>query len=260
MKKNKTRTTEMKRRCISVHNDLDDDVVVCHMLSRLPVKSLMRFKCVCKRWKLIMEEDSHFISLHLSHSETRPSLFILLQESPVGELTRYYETFILGPIGGLICFAGIFGVRIYNVSTREVTPAWINSTVYMNVEKKKNGIEDASERPPGCYFGFDPITKMHKVIFVWCSGKFQKDPVCEVLIVGDNTWKVIDELPPASPIAKACVSANGSIYCDEEEEWLMAFDIGSHKFRMIPVPKSESFTIIRRMGFLLPVVKKIGLD
>ncbi|KAI3920774.1 hypothetical protein MKW98_005600 [Papaver atlanticum] len=95
-----------------------DDVVVCQILSRLP------------RWKSIIEEDSHFINLHLGHSEKRTSLFILLQKN-AEFIKRYHESFlsadlhftgraaniltvskalsfsyrkVLGPIGGLICF------------------------------------------------------------------------------------------------------------------------------------------------------------
>ncbi|KAI3943877.1 hypothetical protein MKW92_002440 [Papaver armeniacum] len=312
LKKNKRRmrnkkTTKRKRKRISYQQHtigssiVDDDVVVCQILSRLPVKSLMRFKCVCKSWKSIMEEDSHFMNLHLGHSETRPSLFILLQKSAdylercksflsanlyfngrdanIHTLSKEHSISyrkILGPIGGLICFVDIFAVRIYNVSTREVTP-WIKSTVFMNVENE-NGIADALDGSPHCNFGFDPTTKKHKVIFMWCEGKFQDFPVCEVLTVGDNTWRVIGELPPCLNIGMATVSVNGSIYWnlfgpfgddigiklrldssdsedaespDEEEdytEWIMAFDIESEKFRMFPVPpvpkyeRDESFS------------------
>ncbi|CAN1856366.1 hypothetical protein LINPERHAP1_LOCUS42058 [Linum perenne] len=51
---------------------VDDDLVVIQILSRLPVKSLMRFKSVCKSWKLIIEQDLNFMNLHYTHSEARP--------------------------------------------------------------------------------------------------------------------------------------------------------------------------------------------
>ncbi|XP_026410624.1 putative F-box protein At1g50870 [Papaver somniferum] len=188
-----------------------DDVVVV-LLSRLPVKSLMRFKCVCKRWKLIIE-DPHFIHSHLTHSETRPCLFVLLPKSKPWEgCARDYESFIsadlhlsgraanvhtirktkllyreiLGPITGLVCLVDNCAVQIHNVSTMESTP-WIKSKVCMNREKDDCIVNILEE--PRCYFGFDPTTKKHKAIFVWCRGKFQDFPVCEVLTVGDNTWR-----------------------------------------------------------------------
>ncbi|KAI3976575.1 hypothetical protein MKX01_008433 [Papaver californicum] len=233
---------------------VDDDVVVCQILSRLPVKPLMWFKCVCKRWKSIIEEDSfsfflikieedsHFINLHLDiQKHARVSLYSFKRsflsadlhfngrDANIHTLSKTHSFScrkILGPIGGLICLVDNFAVRIYNVSTREVT-LWINSTP-----------------PPNCNFGFDRTTKKHRVIFMWCEGKFPKFPVCEVLTVGDNTWRVIHELPPYIHIGSASVSANGSMYWNlfhEENytDWIMAFDIGSEKFRMITIPQDH---------------------
>ncbi|XP_026445589.1 F-box/LRR-repeat protein At2g40920-like [Papaver somniferum] len=188
-------TTSKRRIIVDDDNNPDhpasslivDDVVVYHMLSRLSVKSLMRLKCVCKRWKLIIEQDPHFIKSHLNYSETRPGLFVLLPKSAAGGASDY-ESFILavlhitgraanlhavrktklsyreilGHIAGLFCFVDNRAVRIYNVSTMESTPR-IKSTVCMNIEKD-NGIV---EEEPRCYFGFDPTTKKHKALFVW---------------------------------------------------------------------------------------------
>ncbi|KAI3960790.1 hypothetical protein MKW98_026182 [Papaver atlanticum] len=244
-----------------------DDVVVYHILSRLSVKSLMRLKCVCKRWKLTIEQDPHSINLHLTHSETRPGLFVLLAKSAAGGASDY-ESYILavlritgraanlhtisktkllfreilGPIAGLVCFVDNCAVRIYNVSTMESTP-WIKSTVCMNMEKDNGIIEE-----PRCYFGFDPTTKKHKALFVWGRGKFQDSPVCEVLTVGDNTWRIIVEVLPYNIIGNITQYANGSIYwliqmffsgedVEKYAKWIVAFDFGSEKFRVIPAPK-----------------------
>ncbi|KAI3978341.1 hypothetical protein MKX01_013139 [Papaver californicum] len=46
------------------------EFITLEILSRLPVKSLMRFKCVCKRWQSIIHKDQFFIDLHLSRSIT----------------------------------------------------------------------------------------------------------------------------------------------------------------------------------------------
>ncbi|XP_026436385.1 F-box protein At1g11270-like [Papaver somniferum] len=217
---------------------IDDDFVVFQILSRLPVKSLMRFKCVCKSWKSIIEHDAHFINLHHSLSEARPG-FLIVVPSTAGysqDHTRGYESFLsgnlhfdsrgvkihtvrkiqsisnlttLGPIRGFICLPDIFAVQIYNVSTGEVTP-WIKSSVFTNVEKE-NVILKVYEQPE-CYFGFDPSTGKHKVIFLWYAGRFKKRQVCEVLTVGDNMWRIIDDAPPCKPNGNISACENGSIY------------------------------------------------
>ncbi|KAI3994334.1 hypothetical protein MKX01_012591, partial [Papaver californicum] len=47
---------------------LGEEAIVCEILSRLPVKALMRFKCVCKTWQPFIRDDRHFIDLHCTRS------------------------------------------------------------------------------------------------------------------------------------------------------------------------------------------------
>ncbi|XP_026451948.1 putative F-box protein At1g47730 [Papaver somniferum] len=91
---------------------------------------------------------------------------------------------------------------------------------------------------PTCYFGFHPATKKHKAVFVWCRGRFQDFPVCEVLTVGeDNAWRIIYEILPHNIYENISQYANGSIYWLVECRWIMAFDVGREKFRVIPAPE-----------------------
>ena len=46
-------------------NDLPEDVLM-DVFARLPVKSLLQFKCVCKSWYAIIR-DPIFITKHLNH-------------------------------------------------------------------------------------------------------------------------------------------------------------------------------------------------
>lgn len=52
---------------------LPEDLVIDQILSRLPVKSLMRFKSVCKRWHSLPTNPS-FIASHLKHRNTPNTL------------------------------------------------------------------------------------------------------------------------------------------------------------------------------------------
>ncbi|CAN1157725.1 Putative F-box protein At4g38870 [Linum perenne] len=179
---------------------------------------------------------------------------------------------VLGPVMGMLCLADDFNVQIYNVTGQAAAAAtpWIKSTVFTT--RKITGYK------PVCEFGFDPDTGKHKVVFVWHgSGPlsrrrklFQVDTVVEVLTVGvDSRFRIIDAVPPCKPKGNLSAYANGSIYwithngnlpfrynaVKSYSESLMAFDVGSEKFRMISIPK---FTI---SGFHpYPYFRLIELD
>ncbi|CAN1813029.1 F-box protein At4g19940 [Linum perenne] len=293
-------------------HSLNDDIVVSHILSRLPAKSLMRCKLVCKDWKLIIEHDLNFINLHHKHSKLRPSLFIAARPScrsinnqGVKRWQNFESSFFsadlhfdddddddlkciagatihcvprglkslnkvvkyLGPVRGLLCLVdSFFSVQIYNVSTGQATP-WISSAVTM---KWKH------EGQPRCQFGFDPNTGKHKVVHLWhlnykqlsyylVEESYTEAPVCEVLTVGDTRWRIINDVPPCEIRRDYSAYANGSIYWiaysesgrgrAEYSESLVAFDIGSEKFRMISIP---NFTLWGEYPF--PCLGLIEMD
>ncbi|KAI3977114.1 hypothetical protein MKX01_042804 [Papaver californicum] len=144
-----------------------NESLVCDILSRLPVKSLMRFKCVCKPWQSLIKNDRHFIDLHFTRSNTAPTpLSILIgvynleksrevsllltelllpsdgeDEHEGGGRGTTVQRKILGPcsatsyrlLNGLICYIDrddvkIHRVCIHNPSTREST-SWVSSMI-----------------------------------------------------------------------------------------------------------------------------------
>ncbi|XP_026408423.1 uncharacterized protein LOC113303594 [Papaver somniferum] len=267
------------------------DIVMCEILSRLPVKSLARFKCVCKHWRFLIEKDPYFINLHLSRSRTHPSVFIIIPIAPkepfqhvkgTSYIHRGYKNWfmtaellfdegqggtasaatvhtiqevdassynkILGPVNGLISFYDPVinsGVRISNISTRQVTP-WIKSTLLRKFKEQERDF-CPYKQDVKCEMGFNPATKEHKVICIWDishSCPYRSEMICEVLTVGDNKWRKIAEVPPVYVLGVASVHVNGSIYYNtltvREDKVLptsiVAFDVGTEKFRTIGVP------------------------
>ncbi|CAN0879943.1 Putative F-box protein At2g02030 [Linum grandiflorum] len=256
---------------------LNDDLVVYQILSRLPAKLLMRFKCVCKTWKTIIEQDPHFMNLHSRLSEARPGLFIVapvkhdkrsrcrvsllsldLNKSGanVESVKRIESSWstrkfaprlkLLGPVRGLLClvdrFADRFAVRICNVSTGAVTP-WIDSIVKATV--RSHGRHTGCL--PECFFGYDG--ENHKVVFLWRKWR-NCPPVCEVLTLdgkgSTSSWRIIDSvtLPEGVYERHICAFSNGSVYWATKDyddmdyyERLTAFDMGSEQFRFITIPK-----------------------
>ncbi|KAI3953489.1 hypothetical protein MKW92_021139, partial [Papaver armeniacum] len=279
----------------------NDDVIAYEILSRLTVKELMRFKCVSKRWQWLIENDSHFIKLHLTRSKKRPSLFYVIplskywraqkpdiryrgfdelllttdisyqgrgqnaeQSHTIRKTDIFCSDHFLPSLNGLICFFDQFehAVCIYNVCSREVTP-WIKSTLLIEEQEKHPGFEVFADRRYS--FGFDPTTMEHKVICISsvsveechgdtdddgdCDDNYEAFEVCEILTVGENKWRKIDQVPPFYTYRyRACACVNGSIYWmtgylaygdwrqDEDLGHIVAFDIRSEKFRTISIP------------------------
>ncbi|RZC73169.1 hypothetical protein C5167_048650 [Papaver somniferum] len=143
---------------------------------------------------------------------------------------------------GLFCLVDSLkdSTRIYNPSTGEISPSI----------QRSPGVRDRMFATYG--FGFDPSTKKHKVVRAWRipKAKIGVDGEiinCEVSTVGeDNTWRKADYGVNAV-IRGSSVSVNGSIYWMKggyfqsgfaNYESLVAFDVGSEKFREISLPKS----------------------
>ncbi|XP_026382757.1 putative F-box protein At1g32420 [Papaver somniferum] len=262
-----------------------DKDIVCDILSRLPAKSIVRFKCVSKYWCTLIQ-DPYFSDLHFTRSKTcKRLLFIVppLKSQPKNRtaVTNYKEypvcfktadllsegkgrvlstihtirrsksfqcSEILGAVNGLICFIedSEDAACIFNISTREVTP-WIISTLR----------DDAEYFPFAHGLGFDPATNQYKVICIWEAVKEEGGHtifgpiVCEVLTLGDNSWRRIDEVPSLPfryRLASPSVYVNGSIYWlpdmiesdnmkDGDIMFILAIDVGSQKFRKIRIPK-----------------------
>ncbi|KAI3945950.1 hypothetical protein MKW92_010741, partial [Papaver armeniacum] len=85
----KTRKQQQKKK--SRNGDFSislQDEIVYEIISRLPVKTLMRFKCVCKRWLSLIIDDTYFIDLHLSRSKLRPCFILAIPRETTLEPCR----------------------------------------------------------------------------------------------------------------------------------------------------------------------------
>lgn len=115
--------------------------IVVDVLSRLPVKSLLRFKSVSKEWQSIIT-DPKFVSLHLNRSTQRPgaiTAFLTPDDTPsfhsinhqasVQEITdlawtdpdtgsSYTDFKIIGSCNGLLFINSDCDCFLWNPSTR----------------------------------------------------------------------------------------------------------------------------------------------
>ncbi|OMO64937.1 hypothetical protein COLO4_31682 [Corchorus olitorius] len=159
--------------------DLKEDI-----LCRLPVKSVVRFKGVCKRW-LLLTKDPKLIKLHLqrsTRSHTKGSLVSVSLEdnqlcsvdlstlhitkaaiNPLSKLPNLI--YLAGACNGLLCFSTWDGntITLWNMSTKD-------HKILPPLDPDEYGIQDQRLQLVG--FGYDPCNDDYKVVRVYyCSTK-----------------------------------------------------------------------------------------
>ena len=116
----------------SLPNDL-----ILQILARLPIKSLFRFKSVCKSWSNL-PSDAHFIRLHYQASSKDPNLLIEILDPTI-------------PSSNFISIDGFFNVSRFSLD-------FLNDRV--KIRAASNGILCcASVRNKGIYYVCNPMTR-----------------------------------------------------------------------------------------------------
>ncbi|XP_043721164.1 F-box protein CPR1-like [Telopea speciosissima] len=209
--------------------NLPEDLIMA-ILSRLPVKPLLRFRCVCKPWCALIT-DTDFVKMHLSRSlATNTNLILILTGDPkflyvdlnvckqeaaevldaAVELNCPFEFpigfLILASCNGLLCMFDDDGVASDYRKEVYDTFLWNPSTR----THKKLPFTPIEFPNNSCFahftaygFGYDPTTDDYKVIrvsqFYPESGLFDdsKYIVSEVKVysLSTNSWRRVEGIP-----------------------------------------------------------------
>ncbi|XP_059648601.1 putative F-box protein At5g52610 [Cornus florida] len=285
---------------------LPEDMIL-EIISRLPLKSLLRFRSVCKSWHAIIHSPS-FVDVHFtqSQSRTRPPQFLLsISDSdsdhyfysasveggaPVhllsmpgckkNESSSPCECYVSECLNGLVCFYNGHNVYVINPSIRRSITLPPPASDYTNCKLDEDGYEYYS----GYSFGYDPSNNEYKVLHImgtrYMRTRRLSDLQCEVFTikVGSKEPKLVfnshdddDDIgswrkitPPPCVSRSQCirvddvtiyprfafkeegVCVNGAIHwiCSKpstasDEEILVVFDVGSEKFRWLPLPPPD---------------------
>ncbi|KAB2067220.1 hypothetical protein ERO13_A09G200800v2 [Gossypium hirsutum] len=207
--------------------------IIFEILSNLPVKSLLRFRCVSKPWKSLIA-DNFFIKKHLKRTQNDPEFSkkrVLINTSsiqtgssikscslksifedpnvntseieyPSKKASRY--DWIVGSCNGLICIA-----------IREDTVLLLNPT--LRVSKRLPDLGFKKRR--GCYtvygFGFDASVDDYKVVRVFCyqSKGFEDgyESIVRVYSMRTNCWRRIQDFPFGVPFSEAGKHVDGTL-------------------------------------------------
>ncbi|VFQ77943.1 unnamed protein product [Cuscuta campestris] len=186
------------------------------ILTRLPVKSLLKFRCVSKSW-LALISTPEFINTHLtmSHSNedyahhrllfgtNQPNIFLrcsinsffyapFISPSILDYPMRYHESCvcIMGSVNGLICFCA----------------GWEDFIVWNPSIRKFKTFTDFKSRYCSVYgFGYDKLRDDYKLFIV--------REEAEIYSVNNESWTTIADFPtPALNIKGQGVLLNGKLH------------------------------------------------
>jgi len=179
---------------------LPDELIV-EIISWLPVKHLIQFRCVSKFYKTLIS-DPYFVQMHLEKSARNPCLALMWQDDLMHEDCRiitlsvswllqnkyttpfHSSTFdqwcVIGSCNGLLCLVDIqcpdyyYYLYFWNPATRT----------------KSRNILITLSRNFKFSFGYDTLSKTYKVI-AFIMERVNVTSVVKVLRMGDDSWKNI---------------------------------------------------------------------
>ena len=251
--------------------ELPEDVQV-EILSGLPVKSLVRFRCVCKSW-YTLTSNPDFIAKHLtSHNPHRgtilhrhdwdglgqPRVSMLSDETlelsgDVDPLQLFQNKVaggvrVFGPCNGILCFSGIL------CKDREVQFDYEQIVLWNPATRESKMLPPIQRQPDlplsvsNVGLGFDPNTNDYKVVRVQ---NFDSRSEVAVYSLSADSWGVIHS--SANPSYKFRLSRFPS-YLNGVHHWwaaekndishpfLLSFDMSNEVFQeVLPPPTEESF-------------------
>ncbi|XP_019087384.1 PREDICTED: F-box/kelch-repeat protein At4g19930-like [Camelina sativa] len=191
-KKRKSMVIKIRRRrdmCKShkLMPEIPFDLVI-EILTRLPAKSLMRFKSVSKVWSSLIRSRT-FTNRLIRVSSSAPRLYVTLSflenshrktkllsssSSPSSDITTTMSSFVIDQdltipsmkgyyishvFRGLMCFVKEPGVQIYNTTTRQLV-------VLPDIEESNILVEDHMNKKIMYCIGHDPVHDQYKVVCI----------------------------------------------------------------------------------------------
>ncbi|XVF69224.1 hypothetical protein PTKIN_Ptkin11bG0063800 [Pterospermum kingtungense] len=255
-----------KRRSIEV-----PETVAMDILSKLPVKSLLRFRSVCKSWCYSFQ-TSHFITQHhqnnlknnhhlnllLKHvpgdthgdgpihqfsavSIEKGQNFLLKENIhfPLFEKSRHAPPSVSGPCNGLLCLCVADKAILWNPSTREfktLPPSPLQN------------ILNTIATPIlffGLELGFDPKTDDYKVVRFFLNCVYSWNYQVELYSLKSDSWKGITvpkAIPSGSGSGLSSCYINGFWYWHAADTGLLdsailSLDMANEKFSTLPLPE-----------------------
>lgn len=242
------------------------------ILSRMPVKSLLKFRCVSKSWRSLIDSN-RFIKKHLDNSTKNPSFSlhnIILnsigpQRGPKQCSLRsllndpFIDRFTFSDLSNIewssINVAGCYNGLVCILLDRKQFILWNPST---RKTKKLPAIDRKIKHGhiTNYGFGFDDLSGDYKVFgiasFFWVSGRYEA--ICKVYSLQTNSWKLVKK-GDVSPFDKEGKFASGKLHWDRtvglRYRWnITSFDLRSEAYGAVELPVFLDGCLSGSMGVL----------
>ncbi|XP_074266008.1 F-box protein CPR1-like [Silene latifolia] len=209
-------------------SDLTIDIIHAEILSKLPPKSLMRFKTVCKYFDAIISSPE-FIRLHLRHSLSSNSrllvtngsdhtinMYDLNSHSSAPSVTFRWPTYTTSVVGSC---NGLLLLKINYDIGRLLPLALVNPFTRTYIEFQTTD-PDIVKGYIG--FGFDECSNDYKVVVVSGMNKSYSDyRVTTVYSVNLKSWKVVDRAFTSDFMEEPYTRYNGVLVNDNLLHWII---------------------------------------
>nr|GMD89782.1 F-box/kelch-repeat protein At3g06240-like isoform X1 [Ipomoea batatas] len=241
-------------------SNLDDlpEPLLMEVLSRLPVKSLLQLKCVCKNWYALIH-NPFFVSIHYQNHSKDSHLLVHRHDPHTGdsELSFLHSSSpimpnphqdsdlfsweIVGPSKGLFL--------LYN--HQEEAAVWNPGTREFRLIIRGSGFPYSdSLRLFSQAFGFgaDPVSNEYKVVRVsdfWDNSTDSwHNPIVSVYSLGTDSWRHFDFEGSSNLRARNMVKSCGTTFLDGCFYWksvdnrsVFVFDMRKEEFQEIKTPE-----------------------
>ncbi|XP_059649718.1 F-box protein At3g07870-like [Cornus florida] len=217
--------------------------IIVDILSRLPTRSLLKCKCICKNWQYLIMHDLYFRKIRLARADILDDIVIPVNGSrrlfyllELGEDSNYVHRThwpmrfkiqsnkkLIGSCNGLFCL-----LNYYNRDTVYISNPILGESVALPKPKT-----DAKPFRVTYCFGFSPTTEEYKVL------RFRLLPAdystVDVHTLGTDTWRNVGDAP--YPAHDYGVNLNGAVHwIDKRGTSIYPFDIDEEQVHPIPLP------------------------
>ncbi|XP_059629459.1 F-box protein CPR1-like [Cornus florida] len=272
---------KIERRDEYLPKNLPHDLVV-DILSRLPVKSLVRFKSVSKSW-LTLFTDPRFVKMHLNRSQKRmkivfpsdySSRLVVFSTHNIDDLTEMHVdsvlqfpsttaepwvTFIGSCDGLLLCltseplcnlFEPSKKLYLFNLSTREfnrLPDSLLINRLYISLLSYG--------------FGYDSCTDDYKIVEI--SRPSYGGSSVAIYTLKTNVWRWIQDIPDVVMHRKHATLLNGSLHwLTKYTNKILYLNLADEKFQYFLLPEFDFhitdaafLSVLRKcLGICVPII------